>query len=33
MRTPGIVTAVLGMVVLAYGIWFVKKKAALIIVQ
>ncbi len=33
MRTPGIVTAVLGLVVFAYGVWFVKKKAALIIVH
>lgn len=33
MRLPGIVTAVLGTVILVYGVWFVRKKAALIIVQ
>jgi hypothetical protein len=33
MQVPGIVTAVLGAVILVYGFWFVRKKAALIIVH
>lgn len=33
LRIPGFVTAVLGLGLLAYGIWFVKKKASQIIVQ
>lgn len=33
MKIPGIVTAVMGVFVLSYGVWFVKKKASTIIVQ
>ncbi|MEI6535707.1 MAG: hypothetical protein WCN98_10235 [Verrucomicrobiaceae bacterium] len=33
MRVPGIATGAAGVALLAYGIWFVKKKAATIIVQ
>ncbi len=33
MQIPGAVTAALGAVILIYGVWFVRKKAALIIVH
>jgi hypothetical protein len=33
MRTPGIVTALVGAAILGYGVWFVKKKASTIIVS
>lgn len=33
MQIPGIITAIFGSTILVYGIWFVKKKAAKIIVQ